>query len=58
MSLANLTARLAEVEQEIEDLSGTSHTERKAGLYDELAKLQKAIQMNQSPIEVEVRGLT
>ena len=58
MSLANLTARLAEVEQEIQDLSGTSHSQRKKGLYDELAKLQKLIQMSQAPIEVEVRGLT
>ena len=58
MSLANLTARLEEVEAEIEALSGTSHTDRKKGLYDELAKLQKLIQMSQAPIEVEVRGLT
>ena len=58
MSLANLMARLAEVEQEIQDLSGTSHTQRKEGLYEELEKLKKAIQMNQAPIEVEVRGLT
>ncbi len=58
MSLTNLQNRLAEVEQEIEDLKGTSHGDRKKHLYEELKQLREAIQANQEPIEVEVRGYT
>lgn len=58
MSLANLTARLSEVEAEIEALGNTSHGDRKEALYRELERLQKLIQTSAEPIEVETRGLT